>query len=377
MDRAITIILFIFCFSSHAQHAIDIPDGPSYSFNDSLARSVIYKGDIHLLTRELTENYTTQLEKARAIFVWITDNIAYDYKHVNKHKKIKFPKCKKGEDCDAKIVKWENKYLKKVICKKKGICDGYSRLFKKMCDYAGIQNSIVYGYTKQRPEEVGKMGALNHAWNVMLIDGKYYFVDATWGAGYCNRDKRNQLEPFQKKFNEFYWLTPAEKLFITHFPKDEEWVRHIPYNKAKEIYKAGPYIDDFALKHIDVLKPEPGPLKVKPGDTIHFKIKYTDPLYPPKPTYIYIASNLQKFDTKLLPPPTYEEISLDDYDTSVIGLERIILTDEDLKKIGFTPFTMENNIYEFDYIVSKKNLRYVDINFNYLMLLRFKIDVAE
>lgn len=51
---------------------------------DSFAKTVKYKNDLTNLTNELTRRYPDQLQKTRAIFRWITENIAYDYKYVNK-----------------------------------------------------------------------------------------------------------------------------------------------------------------------------------------------------------------------------------------------------------------------------------------------------
>jgi transglutaminase-like putative cysteine protease len=54
---------------------------------DSLARTIKYENDLPKLVNQLTQNYKTDTEKYRAIFVWITDNIAYDYKTYNKKEK--------------------------------------------------------------------------------------------------------------------------------------------------------------------------------------------------------------------------------------------------------------------------------------------------
>ena len=52
----------------------------------------------------------------------------------------------------------------------RAVCDGYTEAFQYLLRRAGIEAFSVYG----------QGGAENHAWNVVLIDGKYYHVDATW-----------------------------------------------------------------------------------------------------------------------------------------------------------------------------------------------------
>jgi hypothetical protein len=63
---------------------------------DSLSKTIRYKNDIYALTKELTGPYSEDKQKVRAIFSWITDNICYDYKFVNRGKEIKMPECTSG-----------------------------------------------------------------------------------------------------------------------------------------------------------------------------------------------------------------------------------------------------------------------------------------
>ena len=96
--RIVSLLLIFNCVTAFSQTATIVRD---YIIIDSIAKTVHYKNDLKLLTSNLTNKYTSEFEKARAIFIWITDNIAYDYKFVNKHKKVKQPKCKAGQDCSA------------------------------------------------------------------------------------------------------------------------------------------------------------------------------------------------------------------------------------------------------------------------------------
>src|SRR6476620_6813033 len=124
----IQICLLFPCFG-FAQQSIGYRDFRSV---DSLSRSIEYENDIYKLTKDLTDPFPEQLLKVRAIFIWITEHISYDYKFINKEQMIK----------DR-----ENNYIKSILKKKKGICDGYARLFKRMCDIAGIRSEIIQGYT--------------------------------------------------------------------------------------------------------------------------------------------------------------------------------------------------------------------------------------
>lgn len=161
---------------------------------DNYAKSVRYKGDVSKLVLDLTKNCTTEIQKARAIYVWITDNISYDYKTFNKKRKNKLFKCKSTEECELKKAKWKENYINKVLKKKIGVCSGYSELYKKMCNQAGIKCEVIEGYIKTEPFQIGRMGVLDHAWNVLIIDNKHHYLDLTWSSGYCTKNKKKQTK---------------------------------------------------------------------------------------------------------------------------------------------------------------------------------------
>ena len=118
---------------------------------DSFVLTVKYENDYIKLANDLTAPYMDDISKTRAIFKWITNNIAYDYRFINKGREIKKPECEDKIDCITIMREWENDYLKKVLKNKKAICDGYSKLFKKLCDLCYIQCEIIPGYARTKP----------------------------------------------------------------------------------------------------------------------------------------------------------------------------------------------------------------------------------
>jgi hypothetical protein len=134
------------------------------------------------------------MEKARAIFIWIANNIAYD--------------------TSFKITSKEG-----ALKQGKGVCEAYSGLFKSLGELVGLEVITVSGDSKQyfykRPSDLDKGG---HAWNVVKVDdGRWMIVDATWGAGHVS----NRI--FTRKLSA-HWFDPKPEIFIfTHFPKEDVW----------------------------------------------------------------------------------------------------------------------------------------------------------
>lgn len=320
---------------------------------DNYAKSVRYKGDVSKLVLDLTKNCTTEIQKARAIYVWITDNISYDYKTFNKKRKNKLFKCKSTEECELKKAKWKENYINKVLKKKIGVCSGYSELYKKMCNQAGIKCEVIEGYIKTEPFQIGRMGVLDHAWNVLIIDNKHHYLDLTWSSGYCTKNKKNKLNKFIKKLDEYYWLTPVDKLSRSHFPKDTLQLVNSKYNKI--LFKKNPYIQNSILPEIDIISPNSGIINTKIGDTIHFKFNFKNSI-----DKLQINTNIAKN------PSVWKVINK----TEVID-EKI------LKKQKYIEYKKEEDIYSFNYIVDSKSVRFLEILFDYRLKLKYLIKVIE
>ncbi|MGB3005234.1 MAG: transglutaminase domain-containing protein [Chitinophagaceae bacterium] len=330
-----------------------------FSTVDSFSRTIKYKNDIYRMTNDLTKPYSEQLLKVRAIFVWITDNIRFDYKFYNKGKEVETPNCKPGMNCEQLLFEWENKYLKKVIKNGKGVCDGYSRLFKKMCEIAGIKSEIISGYTKTKPYQVGNTGSVNHAWNAVWLDSAYYLLDATWAAGGCPEDEATgKLLSFQKRFDNYYWLTPFNEFTRNHYPQNGKWVLEPNYTKEK--FAANPYYAPDIISKIKLKTPESGIINTQKGDTIHFQFEYTGSF-----RRLQINSNV------------FQNPSV--WVLKNITKSKKVLKEDTLafKKQQYISYKRDGDKYEFEYVVTDNSLYYLEILFDYRRVMRFKVNIAR
>ena len=140
-------------------------------------------------------------EKSYIVFLWICENIAYDadsyYTNNITH-----------DNCTPEVV------FKRGL----GVCSGYSRLYKDIATYIGLEIECVNCYAKGASYETGKiMKESNHEYNVVKLNNKWYPIDSTWGAGNVDGVK------FIKCYKEFYFLANPEILINTHFPVDDKW----------------------------------------------------------------------------------------------------------------------------------------------------------
>ena len=351
-------LLFLFFIS--LLPAIVFPQGKSKTTYavDSFVNTVKYKNDLYALTKALTKPYSEQLYKARAIFRWITENIQYDYKRYNKYNYIgrepKTYKCKDGENCEQKKIIWETEYINRVLQKKKAICQGYSMLFKKMCDIAGLKSEIITGYIRTEYYQVGTAGIRDHAWNAIWIDSSYYLVDATWAAGGCAKDDNGKLLSFSKNYNDYYWLTSPSDFARNHYPENKKWT--LLSNYTKDSFSLNPYYSPNEINNIKLISPTSGVVNVTKGDTIHFKIDYTGYF-----KELQINSNLFRNPDIWI----WNDIS---------RRKRVRILDTfAVKKQQYIKYNSNGNLYSFDFIVTDNSLYYLDILFDQQRIMRFKV----
>lgn len=153
--------------------------------------------EIDILTSKLTKPFFEDIDKVRAVFYWIADNIEYDY-----------------ENFKNKTVTHTQVQPETVLKKRKGVCEGYSNLFKAMLDLCDIESVVISGYARNDIETMFLYES-NHAWNSVKIDDKWYLFDVTW-----SRDTLN------KQVRDFYFKTDPEIFLLNHFPDDADWLLH-------------------------------------------------------------------------------------------------------------------------------------------------------
>lgn len=180
---------------------------------DKKARSIQYYGDsVYELGYILSKYANTDLEKARIIYTWITENIDYDTPALLALKNGSYPDIKSAT----------------VLSTKKTICSGYANLYQQLASEMGLKSVIVLGYAKGSDYVVGEDKDVNHAWNAVKIDGKWHLVDTTWGAGTVTDNK------FNPKFNPYYFATPSDEFIYTHFPEKQKWqLLNRPYARSE------------------------------------------------------------------------------------------------------------------------------------------------
>lgn len=164
------------------------------------------------ITAEVTSiigNAMTIEEKARAIYDWICDNIAYDTTM---------------QIFDAETC-WKTR---------RGVCRAYCELFCHMAEIAGLTADIVSGKIKT-PD--GKIAEDKHAW-IFVYTHAYegLLIDPTWGAGAVADGK------FIKSNNNSMWFNVSPYwMAFSHYPDNEFWTK-LDISITEEQFASMPYM---------------------------------------------------------------------------------------------------------------------------------------
>ncbi|KAM8915797.1 kyphoscoliosis peptidase [Spinachia spinachia] len=159
--------------------------------------------DVKSIVQSITHGARDELERLRAIWVWLCHNIEYDVSgYLGHSEKLSSPQ--------------------EVIAAGRAVCCGYSSLCTEMCREVGIECREVPGHSKGIGYLQGqslKNVKSDHLWNCVLLGGHWFLLDACWGAGRVDV----QRQSFVKRFDDFYFLTDPEEFIESHFPDEEKW----------------------------------------------------------------------------------------------------------------------------------------------------------
>lgn len=121
------------------------------------------------LTDSLVSGKASDLEKARAIYDWVSQNIAYDYvayEYMTSGAAI----YDEDEGKDMRVDQAVDAFY--TFYNRRGVCDGYSHLTWLMLTIAEIPGAFISGTDHQR--------GMLHGWNAVYAGGRWILFDATW-----------------------------------------------------------------------------------------------------------------------------------------------------------------------------------------------------
>lgn len=118
-----------------------------------------------------------------------------------------------------------------VFLKRQTVCQGYACAVQYLLGQLGIQSVIVSGVALGEP----------HAWNLICLDGEYYYMDVTWGNnGYRNREGK------ETSFIDYnYMAMTTQEMQMGHTPNSEIDLPECTAVRDNYYIKEGTYMEEW------------------------------------------------------------------------------------------------------------------------------------
>ncbi|PHR74090.1 MAG: hypothetical protein COA67_01630 [Lutibacter sp.] len=263
------IIVFSFLFFNIINAQVNDFKNIDFTRADNIAK--LNEGEnlqnLSLLSYKLTSKLPTDVEKFRAIYSWVCNNIRGDY---YQHSKV-LRKIKKFQNDSIRLMKWNEDYkkvaFKKLLKHKKTMCTGYSYIVKELAFLADIECEIINGYGRDIESNVDSLELANHSWNAVKLKDKWYLCDATWSSGYIN-----EKNTFVSDYNDGYFLADPIMFSTNHYPLDEEWLLNSQTTSTAFVTSPLVYTEAFEQK-VFPLSPSVMHLEINRKDEVSFRLK--------------------------------------------------------------------------------------------------------
>lgn len=219
------------------------------------------------LAAQIEHDFSSDIEKVRAIYTWLASNISYDLEKFYKgDTQINFSYVDE-QDLQQKLNAVTTHTINETMRSKKAVCEGYAQTFKKVSELLNIPSLFITGYSKASVKDIGiKPAQEDHAWNAVRIKGKWHLLDVTWGAGTIENRQ------WKHRFNDFFFLTHPEIFSVSHFPTESD-LAFIGKKISVATFFNAPLFSSAFFKHqLELYTPLEGQIMASPNSQISFEM---------------------------------------------------------------------------------------------------------
>lgn len=274
MKQLIFILFTLFCIHQHVAQEFSAVDEKISSYPTR------YESP-EKLAKQIESDFATDLEKVRAVYYWLSTNVAYDMDEFRRGSRLQQFQYSTEEEKQEKLNQLNDRIISTTLIANKAVCEGYAQTFHKICSLLQIESQVIPGFSKTDFRDIALERAIgDHAWNAVKIDGEWKLLDATWSAG------ATQGANWVKRFNDFFFLTDPTVFGLTHHPYEKKW-QLVDTPQSQEAFfnmpLFSPYFFDYGMK---LVSPLAGKLVVKTNDKITFTLENV-----PKELRLFYAYN--------------------------------------------------------------------------------------
>ncbi|MCM1570103.1 MAG: hypothetical protein NC081_11775 [Roseburia sp.] len=186
-------------------------DHPEFFYVDGYSYTKYSRGG-KLLTLEFAGNYTMEIQEARyrgqQIEEAAQDMLSKLSAGASEYDKVKYVYETIIRNTDYDLQAPDNQNIYSVFINHSSVCQGYAKACQYLLGKLGMECVLVQGTV-----DTGE----GHAWNLIKVDGSYYYLDSTWGdASYQLGEAPDSVVSRKPEINYDYLCVTTAELLRTH-----------------------------------------------------------------------------------------------------------------------------------------------------------------
>lgn len=213
-------------------------DGYSYTEYTlgSILKKITFTGSYRFSPEEVEE-------KQRQIDNYVNQCLADMPEDADEYEKVKYVYEYLIHHTDYDASAKDSQNICSVFLERKSVCQGYAKATQYLLNRAGVFATLVLGRV---------VGGEGHAWNLVRIDGEYYYVDTTWGDASYQAVGGSDY-PVEKipTINYDYLCVTTEQMEMTHTQDNVVEMPECTSMEANFYVREGVYFTDFDEEKIE------------------------------------------------------------------------------------------------------------------------------
>ena len=150
-------------------------------------------------------------QKQLAVDAYVTKCLAGINKSASEYEKVKYVYEYLIQNTEYDLESENNQNILSVCENSRSVCQGYAKTYQYLLNRLNVFCTLVKGRVIDRE---------SHVWNLVQVDGEYYYVDPTWGdASYTlsrNTPDEKTVQIEAPKINYDYLCVPENMINKTH-----------------------------------------------------------------------------------------------------------------------------------------------------------------